>query len=140
MRSIIFRYGGLMALFLVALETARRSYVMRPDSIELYVAAALLGGLFLGAIMVIRLRKHAPPHSDSSREPSLNVVDGAGFSKRELDVLLFLSHGYSNREIADQLSISDNTVKTHLKNIYSKLGVSNRTQAAAEAKLLNIIA
>ena len=42
-------------------------------------------------------------------------------------------------EIADRLGISQNTVKTHLKNIYGKLGVTNRTQAAAEAKILKIL-
>jgi two-component system nitrate/nitrite response regulator NarP len=42
-----------------------------------------------------------------------------------------LSHGYSNRKIAGKLEISDNTVKFHLKNIYEKILVDNRTQAAA---------
>lgn len=48
---------------------------------------------------------------------------------REKDVLLFLAEGKSNRQIAAELNISASTVKTHLRSIYSKLGVSNRTQA-----------
>lgn len=137
MRSIILRYGALLALFLVASETARRSYIMQPEAIELYVGVVALLGLLLGGFAVYKLRRAADP--GTSERPGLSVIDPADFSQRELDVLLFLSHGYSNREIAEQLSITDNTVKTHLKNIYAKLGVSNRTQAAAEAKLLKII-
>lgn len=52
---------------------------------------------------------------------------------REIDVLKLLAQGLSNAEIADQLFISHNTVKTHLKSIFSKLGVEHRVQAAVIA-------
>lgn len=50
-------------------------------------------------------------------------------SKRESEVLGFISSGFSNDEISEKLFISKNTVKTHIKNIYSKLDVKNRIQA-----------
>ena len=53
----------------------------------------------------------------------------SSLTSRELEILEILSQGYSNREIASKLEISDNTVKFHLKNIYEKIQVDNRTQA-----------
>jgi LuxR family maltose regulon positive regulatory protein len=60
-------------------------------------------------------------------------------SERELDVLRLLVDGQTNQEIAQTLCVSINTVKTHLKNVYGKLGVNNRRQAAAEAKKLGLV-
>ncbi len=51
---------------------------------------------------------------------------------REQDVLKLLAEGQSNTQIAYELSLSENTVKFHLRNIYAKLGVTNRTEAAAK--------
>lgn len=52
-------------------------------------------------------------------------------SPREWDVLALVARGLTNPEIANELHLSENTVRFHLKNIYEKLGVSNRTEAAA---------
>ncbi len=58
---------------------------------------------------------------------------------RELEVLYLIAEGMSNKDIADQLFISVNTVKTHVLRIYEKLEVQNRTQAAVKASHLDII-
>ncbi|UCE23113.1 MAG: response regulator transcription factor, partial [Candidatus Aminicenantes bacterium] len=58
---------------------------------------------------------------------------------RELEVLTLIAGGLSNQEIARKLFISLNTVRTHTKNINSKLNVHSRTQAAARAKELGLI-
>jgi LuxR family maltose regulon positive regulatory protein len=60
-------------------------------------------------------------------------------SARELDTLKLIAQDLSNQEIAAKLFISLNTVKTHLKNIYSKLEVDNRAKAVAKAKELGVI-
>jgi LuxR family maltose regulon positive regulatory protein len=60
-------------------------------------------------------------------------------SERELEVLALIAAGGSNREIAARLFISISTVKTHLNNLYRKLGAANRTQAVTRARDLNLL-
>lgn len=60
-------------------------------------------------------------------------------SQRELTVLQFVATRLTNIEIAQKLFVSENTIKTHLKRIYSKLGVSSREDAVQEARILNIL-
>ena len=77
--------------------------------------------------------EHPPalhPTEDSMVEP---------LSKRELAVLALVAKGYSNKEIAQTLIISIHTVKWHLGNIFSKLGVKNRSQAVANARKLRLL-
>ncbi|NIW44421.1 MAG: response regulator, partial [Gammaproteobacteria bacterium] len=58
---------------------------------------------------------------------------GECLSQRELELLNLVFEGHSNRKIAEELFISENTVKYHIKNILQKLGVSNRTEAVSQA-------
>jgi LuxR family maltose regulon positive regulatory protein len=60
-------------------------------------------------------------------------------SERELQVLGLLAEGLTNREIGERLYISQGTVKAHTSNIYGKLGVRSRTQAAACARSLGLL-
>jgi LuxR family transcriptional regulator, maltose regulon positive regulatory protein len=60
-------------------------------------------------------------------------------SARELEVLALLADGLANDEIAARLYLSLHTVKAHARNIYAKLGVSSRTQAAAKARALGLL-
>lgn len=55
-------------------------------------------------------------------------------STRESQILLFVSNGLTNREIAEQLNLSRYTVECHIRNIYQKLAVSSRTKAVHEAR------
>jgi LuxR family maltose regulon positive regulatory protein len=73
------------------------------------------------------------------RENFMKNNSGSGLSDRELEALHLIAEDLSNQEIADKLFISLNTVKTHIKNIYMKLEVDSRKQAATKAKELGII-
>jgi len=60
-------------------------------------------------------------------------------TEREIQVLNLMNKGMSNNEIADDLNITINTVKSYIKNIYQKMGVNRRVQVIARAKELNIL-
>lgn len=55
-------------------------------------------------------------------------------SERETEILSRLAMGHSNKEIARELELTENTIKFHLKSLYSKLSVNKRTQAVFEAQ------
>jgi two-component system nitrate/nitrite response regulator NarL len=57
----------------------------------------------------------------------------AHLSQRELEIIVLVAHGYKNKEIAEQLFITEQTVKNHLRNVFDKLGVSDRLELALYA-------
>jgi LuxR family maltose regulon positive regulatory protein len=75
-----------------------------------------------------------PPPAPRSRSPLIEPL-----TDRETEVLRLLGEGYSNRQIADALFITLNTVKKHTSNIYGKLGVRSRTQAVVRAQELGLL-
>jgi DNA-binding NarL/FixJ family response regulator len=64
---------------------------------------------------------------------------GSALTPQEYKILILIAKGYSNKEIAMQLSISYNTVKGHVYNIFSKVGVTNRTAAVLRASRKHLI-
>jgi DNA-binding NarL/FixJ family response regulator len=60
-------------------------------------------------------------------------------TRRESQILKLIACGFTNREIARELSISESTVENHIHNIYTKLGISNRAQAVGYAFHLKIV-
>jgi LuxR family maltose regulon positive regulatory protein len=66
-----------------------------------------------------------------------NLIDP--LSQRELEVLRLIADGATNREIADQLVLTVNTVKRHISNIFGKLQVGNRAQAIARARQMDLL-
>jgi two-component system, NarL family, response regulator LiaR len=62
-----------------------------------------------------------------------------GITARELEILTLIARGFSNREIAMQLFVSENTVKTHCSRAFDKLGAARRTQAVQRGKELGLL-
>lgn len=104
--------------------------------------------LWLGAIRLMLNGGHYLPadaikfmHSANSNSQIDQAANQRSFNshaglckkltKRESEVLHLISEGYQNKNIADRLSLSEHTIKLHIHHIISKLGVSNRTEAAA---------
>ena len=81
------------------------------------------------------------PVLEMIRRPKQQEKDSKAdlISGRELEILLALTKGSSNQEIAEKLFLSENTVKSHLKNIFKKLSVSTRSEAIVKAVQIGII-
>jgi LuxR family maltose regulon positive regulatory protein len=76
----------------------------------------------------------------SSAPPDVEAGLIEPLSEREIEVLRLIAEGLSNQEIANRLYLSLHTIKAHARNIYSKLGVRNRTEAVATGRALGILA
>lgn len=98
------------------------------------IEAASNGESFLqpsiAAKVIAELNRAAAPRPESLPEP---------LTAREVDILRLLTSGKNNREIADELVITEGTVKNHITNIFGKLGVRDRTQAAIKARDMRLI-
>jgi NarL family two-component system response regulator LiaR len=79
------------------------------------------------------LGKHEPFAPNKARQQTL------GITARELEILTLVARGFSNREIAAQLFVSENTVKTHCARAFDKLGAARRTQAVQRGKELGLL-
>jgi DNA-binding NarL/FixJ family response regulator len=88
--------------------------------------------------LVRRLADEASPHIKPAAEIPTNLPAGT-LTEREIEVLRLLPHGKTNREIAAEMHLSLSTVKKRLERIISKLGVSDRTQAAVKAIELGLV-
>jgi ATP/maltotriose-dependent transcriptional regulator MalT len=76
--------------------------------------------------------------AQESRAPGADERLAEPLSERELEVLALIAAGQSNQEIAARLFVSMSTVKTHVNNLYRKLGASSRTQAEARAREMSL--
>jgi LuxR family maltose regulon positive regulatory protein len=81
------------------------------------------------------------PQADAANDPARSAAGtlATPLSDREIEVLKLISDGKANATIADALYISVSTVKTHINNLYSKLGVESRTQALARARDMHLL-
>jgi len=129
-------YGVLLAAGTFALQWLGYAHLARAYPGEIYiflVAAAFLAlGVYIGA-RVIAGSAARPFDGNPQAQASL------GISPRELTVLQEIAAGHSNKEIAQRLNVSPNTVKTHVAQLFEKLGAKRRTDAIAKARELGIV-
>lgn len=153
-------YGMVLGLLSVLMVWGRYRLLVLDHALELYLLLTGVVFVVVGAWVGRKLTKPRtiirqevvirevpvtappPPVPAPKAPPSYpgQALAETGISQRELDVLQLLSRGLSNEEIAGQLFVSQNTVKTHLSNLYAKLDVKRRTQAVDKARTLGLIA
>ena len=136
MRKTIFIFAALVIALLSLFQLSKYSLFTGSTSIEIILAII---ALFFFAIGVFINQKVL--HQQKTITPEINhqKIEELGLSKREYEVLCEIASGLSNKEIADKLFVSENTIKTHVSNVLVKLDAKRRTQAIQIAKELKII-
>lgn len=131
-------YGALLALGTLALSWLDYLRVARLHTAGTYTFLVALAFLTLGVFVGARAFARRPP--SIAIEPGNPQAQAAlGISEREHVVLQQLAAGGSNKEIAQKLGISPNTVKTHLARLFDKLGARRRTEAIQRARELGLL-
>jgi DNA-binding CsgD family transcriptional regulator len=134
-------YGLSGGALIVLLRLIEFRFLVVEHSLEIYggLIALLFAavGIWLGLkltrkeIVVQEVPVPAAPEPFAVNEAQLKQL---GITKRELEILQLIAHGMSNREIAEKLFVSENTVKTHSSRLFDKLSAKRRTQAVQIAK------
>jgi DNA-binding CsgD family transcriptional regulator len=137
MLRTILVYGLILAAAAVGLQWLEYRYLVVTHATETYVVLVALAFLGLGIWAGARLFRRTPPAAEFV--PNTVVQQTLRISDREMQVLQRLAGGQSNKQIAQELDVSPNTVKTHVANLFEKLEVSRRTEAILKARELGMI-
>lgn len=130
-------YGGAIAAGAFALAWLEYRHATRYFSTDVYIIAIAVLFTLTGAYAGHRLTRTRRAADDFERNHA--AVAELGLSTREVQVLELLAEGHTNQKMAVRLHVSENTIKTHLKNLYAKLTVSRRTQAVKKARDLGLL-
>jgi DNA-binding CsgD family transcriptional regulator len=129
-------YGALLALGAFGLQLLEFQFLVRTHAAESYAVLIAIGFLGLGIWAGARLFRRPTPQPFT---PNIQEKGSLGISEREFEVLTLLAAGQSNKQIAQTLEVTPNTVKTHVAKLFEKLEVSRRTQAIFRARELGMI-
>ena len=161
-KRTILLYGALAGLLIVGLKLAEYRFLVVEHSLEIYGGIVALAfsalGIWLGLKMtgrperIVTREVNVPvpvevrvevPAPATSTPPTFEVdrarLDAFGITPRELEILVLIAEGLSNREIAARLFVSENTVKTHSSRLFEKLDARRRTQAVQIAKAAGLL-
>jgi DNA-binding CsgD family transcriptional regulator len=140
-------YGLIGGILITVLQWTQYHFLVIDHSVEIYGALVAATFAVLGIWLGLKLTKPretvvvkevsapaAPPlASNEKRRECLSITP------RELEVLELIAQGMSNREIAEKLFVSENTVKTHSSRVFDKLGAKRRTQAVQLGKEFGLL-
>jgi len=153
-RKTILAYGLLGGALIAGLKAIEYHFIVIEHSVEIYggLVALLFAtlGIWLGlkltktkeTVIVKEVAVPVPVIVRASEPfiPDAKRLERFGITPRELQILELIAAGLSNREIAEKLFVSENTVKTHSSRVFDKLSAKRRTQAVQIAKDAGLIA
>jgi two-component system, NarL family, response regulator LiaR len=147
MRKHVLLYGLLGGVLIAGLQLIEYRWLVVEHSVEIY--GGLVAAVFAGLGIWIGLRLTRRTETVVVREvmvtPPVNFVrdegklESLGITPRELEILELIAAGLSNKEIAERVHVSENTVKTHSSRVFDKLGARRRTQAVQLGKEFRLI-
>ena len=140
-------YGIVGGVLIAGLKTIEYRWLIIEHSLEIYggIVAVIFAvvGIWLGRkltrekeTVVVREVLVPAPVGFVRDEVKLESL---GITPRELEILELIAQGLSNKEIADRVFVSENTIKTHSSRVFDKLGAKRRTQAVQLGKELRLI-
>jgi DNA-binding CsgD family transcriptional regulator len=143
--ALIYGLGGGLLIALLKLIEFR--FLVVEHSIEIYgglIALLFAGvGIWLGLKLTrkkeVVVLKEVPVPAPQPFALNEERLKDLGITKRELEILELIARGLSNREIAEKLFVSENTVKTHSSRLFDKLSAKRRTQAVQIGKEMGLI-
>ena len=140
-------YGLCGGLLILALRVIEYRFLVIQHSFEIY--GGLIAVLFAGVGIWLGLKLTRKEEVIVVREVPVSAIQpftvndenvrNLGITKRELEILDLIARGMSNREIANQLFVSENTIKTHSSRLFDKLSAKRRTQAVQIGKEMGLI-
>ncbi len=152
MKKTVLLYGLLGGVLIAGLKLIEYRFLVLEHSLEIYGGLVALLFSILGIWLGLKLTKTrdtvvikevvvpvpiAAPSTEFVVKPER--LRQLGITPRELEILEAIAAGLSNREIAEKLFVSENTVKTHSSRLFEKLNAKRRTQAVQIAKQAGLL-
>ena len=151
MKHHILIYGLIGGILIAVLKWSEYQFLVIDHSIEIYggLTAAIFAvlGIWLGlrltgkretiVVKEVLVAAEGPTVFDESKAERKR--EDLSITPRELEILELIAKGMSNREIAEKLFVSENTVKTHSSRVFDKLGAKRRTQAVQLGKEFGLL-
>jgi NarL family two-component system response regulator LiaR len=149
MKRHVLLYGLVGGILIAALQWTQYRFLIIEHSFEIY--GGLIAATFAALGVWLGLRLTKPQQKVVVHEIQVQIPagrpfiadekkrEGLGITRREFEILELIAQGMSNREIAEKLYVSENTVKTHSSRVFDKLGAKRRTQAVQLGKELGLL-
>ena len=136
-RVLVLTTYGDDTMVRAALAAGAAGYLLKdaePADIVAAIQAVQRGGVWLQTPSAAALLEHLAQDTGAARDEAARPGrDSSGLTPRELEVVRLIARGYDNRRIAETLVVSEATVKTHINNIFSKLGATDRAKVVVYA-------